>query len=57
MTATVTPVGGSPDYAAEQDRETDKLHEGMDYCREDGRHTWVRTLLATSLQCGMRVSC
>ena len=33
-----------PDFAAEQDaaEETTKLHEGMDYCRQDGTHTWVR---------------
>ena len=42
MTAAVTPLA-QPDYAAEQDaEEAQKLHEGMDYCREDGHHTWVR---------------
>ncbi len=53
----VMPVGGSPDYAAEQDRaETVKMHEGMDYCREDGRHTWVRTVPAAFLNVAARVS-
>jgi len=49
MTASGAQVTPLPDFAAAQDRadgqqqdETAKLHEGMDYCREDGRHTWAK---------------